>query len=332
LGRGRAVAAAALLAVALWFAAPAHAQKVHRVAFIATTSPLSQLTGPDPANPAMRAFVHALRDLGFVEGRNLVLDIRTLEGKPERIEEVVADVVRLKPSVIFAPAQGIVERSLKLTAGVPIAMLAAGAIVERKLVQSLARPGGMITGLVVDVDTGVEAKRLQLLGEIVPGLRRVAYLGPHEWWGHPAATQVQSAAQRIGLTLFNAGYKGGDFQTASLLIEQDRPDAVFVPTGPSSYALRERIGRFVVANRLPCAAAHSEIAEHGCLISYGVDTNDLMRRGAGYVAKILNGAKPGDLPIEQPSKFSFVINMKSARAIGVKIPQPLLLRADRVIE
>jgi putative ABC transport system substrate-binding protein len=325
---------AAALCAALACAAPAQAQrgKVYRVAFIATTSPLSVLTGSDPVNPAIRAFVHRLRDLGYVDGRNLVLDVRTLEGRPERIEEVVADVVRLKPDVIFASSQNIVERSLKLTADVPIVMLAAGAVVETGLVQSLARPGGTITGLLVDVDVGVEAKRLEMLREIMPKVRRVAYLGPQIAWGSAWLNHVSAAAQRLGLDFFNAGYKGGDFDGAAALLARDRPEAVFVPTGPSSYAHREQIGRFVVANRIACVSAHSEIAEHGCLMSYGVNTNDLLRRAAGYVAKILEGAKPGDLPIEQPTTFELVINAKTAKALGLTIPQSILLRADRVIE
>ena len=273
-----------------------------------------------------------MREFGYVEGRNVVYDRRGLEGRYDRSEEIVADVVRLKPDVILIFSQGIVERSLKVAAGVPIVMHASAAVVEMGLVRSLARPGGTITGLLVDVDVGVESKRLELLREIIPKVKRVTFLGSDISWDHPTGKQVRVVAQRMGIDLSRPGISAADFDAAYPRIERDRPEAVFVPTGPLSFVHREKIGQFVVANRIPCVCAHPEIAELGCLMSYGVNTIDLMRRTADYVAKILDGAKPADLPIEQPSKFDLVINMKSAKALGLKIPQSMLLRADRVIE
>lgn len=328
--------AAVTVCIALFCAAPVYAQqaKIHRVAYVATTSPLSELTGSEPLHPGMRAFVHRLRDLGYVDGRNLIMDIRTLEGKRELMEEVAADIVRLKADVIVVPSQVLAGRALKVTAGVPIVMHAAGALVESGLVQSLARPGGTITGLLVDVDIGVEAKRLELLREVIPKVRRVTFLGTEGAWDGPWGKHVLAAAKRLGLELSHAGKEGtrADYDTAFARLARERPDAIFVPTGPTSYAHRQQIGHFVVANRIPCTSAHSEIVENGCLMSYGVSTDDLMRRTADYVAKILKGAKPGDLPIEQPTTFELVINMKTAKALGIKIPQSILLRADRVIE
>ncbi len=315
-------------------AVPVYAQKaeVHRVAFIAGFTPLSELKGPDPVNAAARAFVHGLRDLGYFDGRNLVLDFRTLEGRYERTPEILADIVRFKPDVIFSASQIVVERFLQATAGIPVVTLGTWSLVEAGVARSLARPGGTVTGFMMDVDMGVEAKRLELLREAVPRVKRVAYLGTPLAWESPIGKGVREAAQRLGMTLFYAPYTGEDVQAASGTIERETPDAVFVPAGTTSFANRQRIGQFVATKRLPCIAAYKEIVEHGCLMSYGVDVNDVMRRAAGYVAKILEGARPGELPIQQPTKYELVINVKEAKALGLRIPQSILLRADRVIE
>jgi len=328
------LAAWTALIAAVAFAVPAYAQKtkVHRVAFIAGLSPLSEFKGPDPINPAARAFVHGLRDLGYVEGRNLVLDFYTLEGRNERIPEVVANIVRSKADVIFTGSQIVVERYLKETASIPVVTAATWSLVQPGVVQSLARPGGTVTGIIFDVDVGVEAKRMELLREVMPHVNRVAYLGTLAIWESPAGKSVIDAARRLGVTLVHAAYVGSDIQAAAAIIESEAPDAVFVPAGATSYGNRQRIGQFVSGKRLPCIAGFKEIIEYGCLMSYGVDTNDLMRRAAGYVAKILEGAKPGELPILQPTKFELIINLKEAKALGLKIPQTVLLRADRVIE
>jgi putative ABC transport system substrate-binding protein len=324
----------AVVVAAIACATPANGQitKVHRVAYISGVSPLSELKGADPISPAARAFVHGLRDLGYVEGRNLVLDFRTLEGRVERIPEVLAEIVRFKPDVIFSSTQIVVERHLQATAGIPIVTLASWSLVQPGIAQSLARPGGTVTGFIMDVDSQVEAKRLELLREAIPGIKRIAYLGLAGWLDSPAGKSVVGAAQRLGLTLFDAAYTGLDIQAAFAIIARERPDAVLIPLGASSFGNRQRFGQFVSAKRLPCVAGFREIVEHGCLMSYGTDNSDVLRRAAGYVAKILEGAKPGELPIQQPTKFELVINLKEAKALGLKFPQSILLRADSVIE
>jgi putative ABC transport system substrate-binding protein len=324
----------AVLVATFACAFPAYAQKskVHRVAYLSITTPLSDHKGPDPINPAVRAFVHGLRDLGYVEGRNLVFDFHTLEGRLERIPEVLADIVRFRPDVIFSASQIVVERYLQATAGIPIVTLATWSLVQPGVVQSLARPGGTVTGFILDVDLGVEAKRLELLREAVPGVRRIAYFGPTATWESPAGKRVADAAQRLGLSIFHVAYTGLGIQAGSAVLEKEAPDAVFVPLATASFVNRQRIGQFVSAKRLPCIAPFKEIVENGCLMSYGVDVIDLLRRAAGYVAKILEGAKPGELPIQQPTKFEFVINLKEAKALGLRISQSILLRADSVIE
>lgn len=309
-------------------------ERVRRVAFIAGSSPLSELTGQNPVNPAVRAFVHRLRDLGYVEGRTLQLDMRTLEGRFERSAEVVGDVVRFKPDVIVMPSLLILQRGFDASVGVPIVVIAGGGLVESGLVRSLARPGGSVTGVLVDVDSGVEAKRLELLREVAPNVARIAFLGSPRAWDSPWGRGALAGAQRLGLNLFPVarGDTGADYDEAFALIARDRPDAVFVPTGPVSFGQRERIGRFLAESRIPSICAYSEVVEHGCLISYASSVGGMLSRAADYVARILQGSKPGDLPIEQPASFELVVNLKTAKALGIRIPQSVLLRADRVID
>jgi putative ABC transport system substrate-binding protein len=308
--------------------------RIHRVAFVATTAPLSELTGSNPVHPAWRAVVLRLFELGYVEGQNLELDVRTLEGRFERSAEVIADVVRLKPDVIILPALHIATRSRDASAGVPIVLLTGGGVLESGLVRSLARPGGTVTGIITDVDGGVEAKRLEMLREVMPNVRRIAYLGSQRAWESPWGQAVLTAGRRLGLSISPTvnGDTSLDYEEAFAAIDRERPDAVFVPTGGVSYGLREKIGRFVSEKRLPCTAAYAETVEYGCLMAYGINEKDVLRRAADYVAKILQGAKPGDLPMEQPKTFELVINIKAAKALGLAIPQTILLRADRVIE
>jgi putative ABC transport system substrate-binding protein len=263
---------------------------------------------------------------------NVVLDFRSLEGRPERAPEILADLVRHKPDVIFSGSQVIVERHLPAFAGVPVVVLAGWSLVESGLVKSLSRPGGTVTGFIVDVDARVEAKRLELIRDAIPGIRRMAYLGVSVNWESPATKELLLAAERLGISMLYAPYVGADVQAAAGVVERAAPDAIFVPASPMSYINRQRIGEFASARRIPCVAPFRELAEHGCLISYGVDVNEYGRAVAGYVARILAGTKPGDLPIQQPTKFELVVNLKQAKALGLTIPQPLLLRADRIID
>ena len=323
----------AVLVVALSCALPAHGQKdkVHRVAYI-SVAPMSDLKGPGRSAP-IRTFVNRLGELGYIEGRNLHLDFYTLEGRFERIPAVLSEIVRSKANVIFSSNQPVVsDQNLPATAGIPVVMLATWNIAASGAAQTLARPGGSVTGFIVDVDEAVEAKRLELLREAIPRVKRVAYLAGPTLWDSPAGKRVRDATQRLGLSVFHAAYDGSDIQDGFAAIEREKPDAVFVPAGSTTFAHRQRIGEFVVAKRLPCIAGAKEIVESGCLMSYGVDVNEILRNAAGYVAKILEGAKPGDLPIQQPTKFELVVNMKAAKVLGIKIPQSILLRADRVIE
>jgi putative ABC transport system substrate-binding protein len=308
------------------------AQKMHRVGFIATISPAAEISGPDPANPFVRAFVHALRDLGYVGGRNLALEMRTLEGKPERLEPLVEELAKLKVEAVFIPSPALVLRAVKVAPDMPIVALVGPDLLAAKTVQSLARPGGNVTGPSLDLEDDVEGKRLELLLELAPGARRVAYVGLREDWSRPFALSLRAMAQRLGidLVLVESGY--GDFAPAFARLREEKVQGIVIERSARAYGRRKELGALAAASGLPSSCAQGELVEHGCLISYSTDANDLGRRAAGYVARILKGARPGELAIEAPTKFELTINLKTAKELGLAVPQSVLLRADRVIE
>ena len=308
--------------------------KVYRVGFVFSTSPVAEMTGSEPAHPNARAFVHALRRLGYVEGENLILERRSAEGHFERYREIFADLVRLEVDVIVTITTDMALEAKAVTRTVPIVM--AGNTtdpVEAGVVNSLARPGGNITGLNPMVSGGdFGAKRLGLLKECLPEAVRVAYLGTSQEWESPYGMNVRAAAQLLHLTLILAAYTPTDYKDAFALIADSRIDALFVTAGSYQYANRELIVDFARKIRLPDFHVYGEAAKLGALMSYGADVPDQFRHAASYVDKILKGAKPADLPIDQTTKFELVINLKTVKAIGFAIPPTLLARADQVIE
>jgi putative ABC transport system substrate-binding protein len=309
------------------------AGRMHRVGFVATISPLAEISGPNPANPFARAFVHGLRDLGYVPGKNLVLEMRTLEGKPERLEVFMADFVRLKTEVVFLPSSLLVPRAHKAAPALPIVGLVnASHLIGAGLAQSMGRPGGTITGLSLDVEEDLEAKRVELFMELVPRAKRIAFVGLREEWERPYAVKMRAAAERRGTTIALVESAPGDFASAFSRLKQEGADAYMVERSPRAYGRRHEIGRLALASELPGSCGQAELVEQGCLMSYSPDNNDLARRLSVYVDKILKGTKPGDLPIEAPTKFELTINARTAKALGIPIPQSMLLRADRVIE
>ncbi len=324
----------ALVILAVPLAAGAQATRVYRVALIFTTSPVSEMAGPEPANPAARAFVHALRALGYVEGQNLILERRSAEGKFERYADIFTELVRLKVDVIVTVQNPMAQQARAVTTTVPIVMATSTDPVGAGLVKSLARPGGNITGLAYYVGPEIEAKRLQLLKETLPGASRIAYLGMKgdEDWDAPWGKSVRAAAQVLGLTLVLAEHTPNDFTSAFSRIGRDRPDAFFVSVNAPAYAHRRLIVDFAARSRLPSTYAFREHVELGGLMSYGVNAPDLFRHAAGYVDRILKGAKPADLPVEQPTKFELVINLRTAKVLGLTIPPSVLIRADEVIQ
>jgi putative ABC transport system substrate-binding protein len=290
------------------------------------------MTGPEPINVAAGAFVRGLRALGYAEGRNLILERRSAEGTFERFASIVAELLSLNVDVIVVSSTQLAQRAREVTTAVPIVLGVSTDPVGSGLAQSLARPGGNVTGLTSDVGPDIQGKRLELLKGAVPRASRVAFLGTKKLWDVVYQKSIKAGAQALGLTVFLAEHTPTDYTGAFTLISRERPDALFVAPSSENYAQRRLIVDFATSNRLPNIHAFRESVEYGGLMSYGVNVADLFRRAGGYVDKILKGAKPGDLPIEQPTKFELVINLTTAKALGLTIPPSLLLRADQVIE
>ena len=307
------------------------AGKVYRVGLIFTTAPVSEMAGPEPVHPPTRAFLHTLGSLGYVEGQNLVFERRSAEGKFDRFAEIVAELVRLKTDVIVTVSTPMAQAAKQVTTMVPIVMARSDSPVEAGLVASLGRPGGNITGLTTKTGPEIEGKRLELLKDALPKISRVAYLRMKTDWEGPTGESVKAAAKALNVTLLHAEHTPNEYASAFAVIARQRPDALLVTDSAPAFAHRRLIVEFAVKNRLPGMYGWRELVEAGGLMSYGVSISDLFRRAAGYVDKILKGANPADLPIEQPTKFELVINLKTAKALGLTIPPSVLVRADEVI-
>jgi putative tryptophan/tyrosine transport system substrate-binding protein len=305
------------------------AGKVYRVG-IAAITPVAGIVS-DPTHPFNSGFRREMRDRGYVEGQNFILEIRSLEGKMERASRVVAELVRLNLDAIVTTTPEMTRQAQQVATTVPIVMFSR-APVEEGLVVSLARPGGNITGVTNDIGPELQGKLLELLREGVPKLRRVAYLGPRADWQGPGGMSARAAAGALGLTLFLSEPSPNDYTRAFDLIARERPDAIIISQDATHYPHRRLIAEFAARNRLPSMGSYREFVEAGGLMSYGHNSVDIYRRVAIYVDKILRGAKPADLPIEQPTKFELVINLKTAKTLGLTIPPSLLARADQVIE
>jgi putative ABC transport system substrate-binding protein len=303
--------------------------KVYRVGLVAIT-PVAGIVS-DPSHPFNSGFRREMRDRGYVEGQNVILELRSLEGNMERAPEVVAELIRLNADVIVTATPEMTRQAQRVTTTVPIVTFSR-APVEEKLVVSLARPGGNITGLTNDTGPDLQGKLLELLREGVRELRRVAYLGSRAEWEGPGGMSARAAAGAWGLALFLAEPSPNDYTRAFDLIARERPDAMIISQDATHYPHRRLIAELAARNRLPSIGPYREFVEAGGLMSYGHDSRDIYRRVAMYVDKILRGAKPADLPIEQPTKFELVINLKTAKALGLTIPPALLARADQVIE
>jgi len=278
------------------------------------------------------AFVQRLRELGWIEGRTITIEYRWAEGRSERFAEIAAELVRRKVDVIVTSATEAIVAAKQATSVIPIVFAAAGDPVGTGLVASLARPGGNITGLSIQ-QTDVAAKRLELLREIVPGLRRLAILGNASG---PAVVldmrEVETAARTLGLEVITSEIRRGEDIAPAFAAFKGRAEALYLPIDPLVNTHRLRINMLALAARLPTMHSVREYVEAGGLISYGPNRPELYRRAAELVDKILRGAKPADIPVEQPTKFELVINVKTAKALGLDIPPSLLARADEVIE
>ena len=283
--------------------------------------------------PSIDAFRHALDALGYIEGKNVRFVYRYAKGDNERLPELANELVGLNVDVILTWRTDAVLAAKQATATIPIVMGVIGDPLGSGIVTNLARPGGNITGCALRV-AELEAKRLQLLKEVVPELSRVAILfNPTNRYMPLALESARKGAQVLHLSL--AVYEVYDTITldaAFVTLTKDRPDAFLVPADTFLVSQRSRIAQFAIENKLPSIYTFYEYIGAGGLIAYTPNYHDLFRRAASYVDKILKGAKPGELPIEQPTKFHLLINLKTARTLGVTLPPWLLVRADEVIE
>jgi ABC-type uncharacterized transport system substrate-binding protein len=307
----------------------ATAQQSAKVPRIGLLSPFS------PSSTALwhQAFLQGLRDLGWIEGKNISIEYRYAEGRSDRLPDLAADLVRLKVNIIVASVNTDALVAKKATRIIPIVMASAGDPVATGLVESLARPGGNITGL-SQMAPEMAGKRLELLNEIVPKLSRVAVL-----WNPQGTTstlnwkEIQLPARHLGVQLHSLEARSSnDFDKVFEDATRERAGALAIMPDQLFAGNLKRIADLAAKSRLPTIFHLTEFVDAGGLVAYGPDRSDQFRRAAVYVDKILKGAKPADLPVEQPTKFELVINIKAAKQIGLTIPQSVLYRADRVIK
>jgi putative ABC transport system substrate-binding protein len=303
------------------------AAKVYRIGLLANALETSD-------GPLFEAFLDGLAKLGYVEDQNIVIEWRSSEGDSERLSPLAANLVRSKVDLIVATSLQPARAAAAATKTIPIVFVVTADPVEQGLVANLARPGGNITGLATYVPGEISERVLQLLREATIKVSRLAILMNPANQEHKAlmAQALPAAAQRSGVTLLPLDVQSlSELQRAFGVAVRERADALYVLADVFTFVHRARIVGLAAKNRLPAIYTSRGAVEAGGLMSYGPDRRDLFRRAATYVDRILKGAKPGDLPIEQPTKFELVINLKTAKALGLTIPPALLLRADQVI-
>jgi putative ABC transport system substrate-binding protein len=313
-----------------YLAAPlaANAQQAGKVARIGVLCPITC------TDPSLEVFRHALYELGYVEGQNLVLAFRTAEGHIERLPDLAAELVNLNLDVLFTSWGTAAALAAKqVTTTVPIVMGAVGDPVASGLVTSLAQPGGNITGL-SSLTLDLEGKRLELLKELLPTLARVAVLwDPTNPYSALALAQTQQTAQHLGVQVQPVRvHAAEDFASAFATLARERPDALIVHGYIVLVQHRTRIVDFVAQHRLPTIYSLRQFVEAGGLMAYGVHLPEVYRRAAAHVDKVLKGTKPADIPVEQPTKFELLINLKTAQTLGLTLPPSLLILADEVIK
>jgi putative tryptophan/tyrosine transport system substrate-binding protein len=320
-----------LAVVIVAFVHPAEAQqpkKVHRIGYLSPSDPASD-------SSRFEAIRLALRDLGYIEGQNIASEYRYAEGKLDRLPDLAAELVRLKVDIIVVGGDIPTRAAKKATKTIPIVIMGTGSDpVAAGLVESIARPGGNVTGITT-LTRELGGKRLELLKEAVPKVARVTVL--YDPTVPDSVLDVKEvlpvAARALKMTIQPWEVRGtDDFEKVFSAMGKQRPDGLYATAGPLMRPNRKRIVDFALKSRLPSMYTSITFVDAGGLISYGADQADSYRRVADYVDKILKGAKPADLPVEQPTKFELVINLKTAKQIGVAIPQSMLYRADKVIK
>jgi len=308
----------------------AHAQSVPRMPRVGVLVPST----PAAATRQIEAFKQWLREHRYVDGQNIVVDFRYGEGKDERLAELTAELVRTNVDVIVAVTDRAVQMAKQHTRAIPIVMVLASDPVGAGFVASLARPGGNVTGVTV-LSPELSGKRLGLLKETVPTVSRVAFVWNSDIAGAALEyKEIKAAARRLKLDVqFVDIRRPEDIDSALATLSRGQVNALIAAAlNPALFSNQDRVARFAIEQRLPTMYATRSYVDAGSLMSYGPNLADMYRGAATYVDKILKGAKPGDLPVEQPTKFELVINLKTAKALGLTIPHSLLLRADQVIE
>jgi ABC-type uncharacterized transport system substrate-binding protein len=282
----------------------------------------------------INAFEDGLRALGYFPGQNVLIEHRSAEGRPERLPEVAAELVRLKVDVILAGVNPGIAAAKQATTSIPIVMVYGSDPVAVGFIESLRRPGGNVTGGTADADPAILSKNLELLREAVPRMSNAAIFWNSSFTGAPRyVTALEAAAGKIHMRLIRAPVQSTkDFEKAFVSMVKEGASAVVVLAETLTYVNRRLIGDLAVRHRLAAAAPFSEFADAGGLLSYGPNLPDFWRRAAVYVDRILKGAKPADLPVEQPSKLELVINVKTAKLLGLRVAPVVLARADRIIE
>ena len=288
---------------------------------------------PQPGGPLQQR----LLELGWEDGRNLRIERHTAEGRLERAQAIFADLAARSVDIIYTSgnlgAHVMAELAQRATRSIPIVFSGGGADpVGQGLVASLARPGGNVTGFTVSLGPELAHKRLELLKEIVPGIKRVAVLGPRAEY-EANIERLRDGFAKLGLSVFLVPAETeDDYEQAFATAVRERADGVLVVNVSLNFVHRSRIVALAARHRLPAEYFFRQSVESGGLVAYGVDVSDIARRAAGYIDRILRGARPGDLPVQLPTKLELSINLKTAKALGLKVPQSILLRADRVIE
>ena len=319
--------AAVLLLVATAVAVEAQEPtRVWRVGFLGSGSHTS-------GDPRVEALRRGLRELGYAEGRNLAFEFRWAGGNGDRLPALAAELAKLKVDAIVTQGTQATDAARRAVTTIPIVFSVAGDPIGSGLVTSLARPGGNVTGL-TDIAPEIAGKRLELLREAVPGITRIAVLwNPANPSAAPQMKDTGAVARSLGLLVRSLELRDlSQLEAAFTTAVQDQARAVIVLSDGALYGRRVQIAQLAAKHRLPCVAWTPEFAESGCFMTYGADVVEMHRRAAIFVDKILKGASPGGLPVEQPTKFELVVNLKTAKALGLTIPPTVLARADKIIE
>jgi putative ABC transport system substrate-binding protein len=303
------------------------AGKVYRIGYLSAPTRAS-------VEQALQAFLRRLRELGLVEGQNLTIEYRWADGKAERLPDLAAELVQLKVDLIVAPAGSAALAAKKATGSIPIVMLFPADPVGLGLVASLARPGGNVTGTTLSPGPEIFGKQLQILKEAIPRASRFAIVAnPAEPGFTFQMNEVEIAARSLGIRLQHVEVRGPeDLDSAFAAMARERAEALLVQGSSTFLVHRTRVAELAVKGRLPTMSNFREMVEAGTLMAYGINMADFIGRSAVFVDKILKGAKPADLAVEQPTKFELAINLKTAKALGLTIPPSVLARADEVIQ